>query len=66
MQFKQTYRIYETGYQREKYYYIDNKRVSADTFYETSYICQRKGMQYNTSYLRTKSNGRVESVYYLD
>lgn len=66
MQFKRTYKVYETGYQREIYYYIDNKRVSSETFYETSYKCQRKGMKYNTSYIITKRNGRKEDVYYLD
>lgn len=66
MQFKRTYKLCETGYHRNIYYYIDNKRVSSETFYVTSYKCQRKGMKYNTSYLITKHNGRKEDVYYLD
>ena len=66
MFFKQTYRVYDTGYQRDKYYYIDNKRVSSNTFYWKSYQLQRKGYKYNSSYLITKDNGRIESGYHLD
>ena len=66
MFFKQTYKIYDTGYQRDKYYYIDNKRVSSEKFYWESYQLQLKGLIYNSSYLKTKNNGRIEAGYYLD
>lgn len=66
MKFKKTYLEIETGYQRNIYYYIDNKRVSSETFYWTTYQCQLKGMKYNSSLLITKSNGRKHSSYCYD
>ena len=59
MDFKKTYKIVETGYQRNIYYYVDGKRVSCDTYYDKEVLCQHKGMRYNSSLLYTKGNGRT-------
>lgn len=67
MEFKRTYKIFETGYQRYIYYYIDNKRVSSEKFYNTEYACQRAGMRYNSSVLYTNNkNGRTIDIRYYD
>ena len=59
MNFKKTFMIVDTGYQRNIYYYVDNKRVSSDKYYDKEVLCQRKGMNYNSSWSRTLSNGRT-------
>lgn len=60
MRFRKTFKIFETGYQRNIYYYIDNKRVSSEKYYETQIACQRMGMKYNSSVLYTNyKNGRI-------
>lgn len=59
MNFKKTYKIVDTGYQRNIYYYIDNKRVSCDIYYDKKILCEIKRMQYNSSLLYTNKNGRT-------
>ena len=66
MKFTKTYVINETGCQRNIYYYIDNKRVSCDKYYDTEVLCGQKGMQYNTSSLHTKSNGRTVNTHHYN
>lgn len=63
MQFKKTYLVVETGYQRNIYYYVDSKRVSGEVFYWAEHRCQLKGMHYNSSLLITRLNGRTCSSY---
>ena len=66
MQFKKSFNIVDTGYQRNTYYYIDNVRVSSDKYFLEKYTCEFKGMNYNTSYGYTKPNGRTVQVCYYD
>ena len=66
MQFKKSFNIVNTGYQRNIYYYIDNKRVSSDEYFNVKCACECKGMNYNTSYSYTKPNGRTIQICYYD
>lgn len=66
MKFTKTYKVADTGYQRNIYYYIDNKRVSCDKYYDTEVLCAQKGMQYNTSALYKKSNGRIVNTHHYN
>lgn len=63
MDFKKTYKIVETGYQRNIYYFIDNKRVSSEEYFEKEIRCQKKGLKYNSSLLYTARNGRTVSQH---
>lgn len=59
MEFKKTFMIVDTGYQRNIYYYVNGKRVSNDTYFNQEIQCQRKGMRYNSSLSYTAKNGRT-------
>lgn len=58
MQFKQTYKL--ENMKKTIYFYVDNKRVSSDKFLELVYVCKCKGLKYNSSYVLTRNNGRIE------
>ena len=63
MDFKKTFKIVDTGYQRNIYYYVDGKRVSSNTYYDKEVLCQVKGMKYNSSLQYTMPNGRTISTH---
>ena len=66
MELKRTYKIFPTGYHRYIYYYIDNKRVSSEKFYDTEFDCQVAGKKYNSSVLYTdnKSGRTIDIRHY--
>lgn len=66
MNFKKTFKIVDTGYQRNIYYFIDNKRVSSDKYYDKEVLCQVKGMRYNSSISYTLPNGRTVQQHCYD
>ena len=65
MEFKKTYKETDTGCQRNIYYYVDNKRVSCDKYYDKEVLCQVKGMRYNSSYLYN-NKGRIVVVHHYN
>lgn len=61
MQFKQTYK--QENMKKSIYCYVNGKRVSHEKFTELEYKCRRENLNYNSSYLFTKDNGRIESGF---
>lgn len=67
MKFKKTYKIFDTGYQRNIYYYINDKRVSSEKYYEYEYKCQQLGMKYNSSALYIDDKiGRTIAIHHYN
>ena len=66
MQFKKTFKIVDTGYQRNIYYYVDGKRVSSDNYYDKEVLCQVKGMKYKSAWSYTLPNGRTMQSHCYD
>ena len=50
------FKITENLKSGKRYYYIDGKRVSLDKFEVKEIICQRAGMSYNSSLLKTNND----------
>lgn len=60
MQFKKTY---NQNNKNSTYYYVNGKRVTFEKFTDLEYSCKFKGLTYNSSYLYTKDNGRIETGF---
>ena len=64
MNFKHTYEMTSWNSNYRPYYYIDNKRVSEDTFDYKCNLCNLKGMKYNSSLLVCKGKRYHASFSY--